>query len=93
VKHAHATRAEVKAAVEKGTLLVEVRDDGIGGADPAGHGLVGLADRATALGGRLQVQAVASGGTLVAAALPLPAADDAEFFSETPVRPPAVPRP
>jgi signal transduction histidine kinase len=36
VKHAHATRAEVGARVENGTLLVEVRDDGIGGADPAG---------------------------------------------------------
>ena len=93
VKHAHATRAEVKARVEKGTLLCEVRDDGVGGADPAGHGLVGLADRAAALGGRLQVQRSASGGTLVAAALPLPAADDANSFSEAPVGPAAAPRP
>ena len=92
VKHAHATRAEVRARVENETLLVDVRDDGVGGADPAGHGLVGLADRATALGGRLQVERLASGGTLVAAALPLPLADEPESLSEAPVGPPAVPR-
>lgn len=71
VKHAHATRADVTARVENGTLRFEVRDDGVGGADPSGHGLVGLADRATALGGFFQVDNLASGGTLVAAALPL----------------------
>ena len=93
VKHAHATRAEVRARVENGTLLVEVCDDGVGGADPAGHGLVGLADRATALGGRFQVERLASGGTLVAAALPLTAADESESFGEAPARAPAAPRP
>src|SRR5207302_8996097 len=39
VKHAHAGRAEVGASVEDGMLHVEVRDDGIGAADPNGHGL------------------------------------------------------
>jgi signal transduction histidine kinase len=34
IKHAHATRAEVKASVDDGLLQVEVRDDGVGGADP-----------------------------------------------------------
>jgi len=92
VKHAHATRAEVTARIENEALLVEVRDDGIGGADPAGHGLVVLADRATALGGRLQVQHLASGGTLVAAVLPLPATDDDESVGEEPVGPPAAGR-
>ena len=72
VKHAQAGRAEVKARVEDGTLRVEVRDDGKGGADPAGHGLVGLGDRATALGGRLRVESPPGGGTVVMAALPLP---------------------
>jgi signal transduction histidine kinase len=52
-------------------LRVEVRDDGIGGADPGGHGLVGIGDRVTALGGRLEIDSPAGGGTLVAAALPL----------------------
>ena len=37
-------------------LRVEVRDDGIGGVDPSGHGLVGMADRVSALGGQLRVE-------------------------------------
>jgi len=72
VKHAHAEHAEVTVSVQNGVLHVHVRDDGIGGADPDGHGLVGLGDRATALGGRLQIQSPADGGTLLAATLPLP---------------------
>ena len=73
VKHAHAGRAEVTASVEDGTLRIEVRDDGAGGADPDGHGLVGMRDRVTALGGRLEIESPAGGGTLVAATLPLSA--------------------
>jgi GAF domain-containing protein len=73
VKHACAERAEVRAFVEDELLHLEVRDDGIGGADRAGHGLVGLGDRAAALGGLLRVETPAAGGTLVAAALPLAA--------------------
>jgi signal transduction histidine kinase len=71
VKHAHATQAEVRAFVEDGTLHLQVRDDGTGGADPGGHGLVGIADRVTALGGQLAVRDAAGGGTLVAASMPL----------------------
>jgi signal transduction histidine kinase len=71
VKHSHAERAEVRASVEDGTLHVQVRDDGKGGADPSGHGLVGLGDRASALGGRLKIESPAGGGTLVTATLPL----------------------
>jgi PAS domain S-box-containing protein len=71
VKHSHAGRAEVRAYVDDGALRVEVRDDGVGGADPDGHGLVGIGDRATALGGRLKVESPAGGGTHVAATLPL----------------------
>jgi signal transduction histidine kinase len=73
VKHAHAERAAVQASVRDGTLHVEVRDDGIGGADPGGPGLVGLGDRATALGGRLEIESPDGGGTRVAAMLPLAA--------------------
>ena len=51
-----ATRAEVRASVEDGMLRVEVRDDGIGGADPRSHGLVGMSDRVAALGGRLELE-------------------------------------
>jgi signal transduction histidine kinase len=72
VKHSHATRAEVRVSVEDGMVCVEVRDDGIGGADPEGHGLVGLNDRATALGGHLKVESATGRGTLVAATLARP---------------------
>jgi signal transduction histidine kinase len=71
VKHSQATYAEVIVSVEDGSLNIEVRDDGVGGADPTGHGLVGLADRATALGGRLTVQNGADRGTVVCATLPV----------------------
>ena len=55
-KHARAERAEVTARVEDGTLVVQVRDDGVGGARPDGSGLIGLADRLAALDGRLRVE-------------------------------------
>ena len=71
VKHSQAQRAAVTAFLEDGMLRLEVQDDGIGGADPGGHGLVGLGDRATALGGRLGIESPAGGGTCVSAALPL----------------------
>ena len=71
MKHSHATRAEVRVSVHDGTLHVEVQDDGIGGADPAGHGLVGMADRVTALGGQLTLESPSGDGSLVAATLPL----------------------
>jgi GAF domain-containing protein len=73
VKHSNAQSAEVRTSVEDGMLHVEVRDNGIGGADPDGHGLLGMTDRVTALGGRLKVESPAGGGTLVAATLPLSA--------------------
>jgi signal transduction histidine kinase len=72
VKHAHAQSAAVSVLIDDGMLQVEVRDDGIGGADPEGHGLLGINDRATALGGRLRVESPAGGGTLLTATLPLP---------------------
>jgi signal transduction histidine kinase len=71
VKHSHARHAEVKAFVDDGMLHVVVRDDGLGGADPEGHGLVGMADRVTALGGRLDIESPADGGTRLAATLPV----------------------
>ena len=71
-KHARAASATVAARIENGTLQVEVRDDGAGGARPDGSGLQGLADRLAALDGRLQVECPADGGTQVAAAIPIP---------------------
>ena len=73
-KHARAESAAVAARVEDGTLRIEVRDDGVGGARPEGRGLQGLADRLAALDGRLQVDCPAGGGTQIAAAIPLPRA-------------------
>jgi signal transduction histidine kinase len=57
--------------VEERVLRVEVRDDGVGGADPRSHGLVGMSDRAAALGGRLEIHSPAGGGTTVIATLPV----------------------
>jgi signal transduction histidine kinase len=71
VKHARAGHAEVTASVEDGMLCVSVRDDGIGGADPGGRGVVGIADRVMALGGRLEIESPAGGGTLLTAELPM----------------------
>jgi PAS domain S-box-containing protein len=70
-KHSSAGRAEVVAHVEHGMLRVEVRDDGVGGASPNGTGLVGLADRLAVLDGRLEVDSPPSGGTRLAATIPL----------------------
>jgi PAS domain S-box-containing protein len=71
-KHARAGGARVTARVDDGTLWVQVRDDGIGGAVPDGSGLLGLADRLAVLDGQLRVESPAGGGTLVAAAIPVP---------------------
>jgi signal transduction histidine kinase len=76
VKHARATRAAVRATADDGRLRIEVRDDGVGGADPEGLGLVGIADRVDALGGALTIaSASGGGGTVVVATLPLSSAD------------------
>jgi PAS domain S-box-containing protein len=73
MKHSHATSAKVMASIDEGSLSIEVRDDGTGGADPNGHGLVGMKDRVTALGGSLEVESPAGRGTLLSATLPLSA--------------------
>jgi signal transduction histidine kinase len=73
-KYAGATAVAVRVARERGAFLVEVVDDGCGGADPgSGTGLLGLADRIDALGGSLEVDSPSGGGTRVSARLPLPA--------------------
>ncbi len=71
VKHAQATSISVGAAQRNGSLVVEVADDGIGGADMThGTGLRGLADRVEAHGGRLRVESPVGGGTRVIGELP-----------------------
>jgi signal transduction histidine kinase len=71
-KHANATRVEVETAVRDGSLRLSIRDDGVGGADPAvGSGLVGLRDRVEALGGSIEISSPAGQGTSVVAKLPV----------------------
>ena len=73
VKHAGAGYATVSATTGDGVLRLEVSDDGIGGANANGHGLVGMRDRVTALGGWLEIHSPPGAGTLVAASFPLSA--------------------
>ena len=61
------------AAVADGVLRLEIRDDGVGGADPNGHGLVGISDRVAALEGRLRIESPRGAGTVVTVELPVSA--------------------
>jgi signal transduction histidine kinase len=74
-KHADARSAVIRGWEAGGWATVEVTDDGSGGADPAGSGLRGLADRVAALGGELRVHTARDRGTLVSARLPLAESD------------------
>jgi signal transduction histidine kinase len=70
-RYARATHARVSVTHASARLLVEVADDGDGGADPAaGSGLRGLADRVAALDGRLDVESPPGVGTTVRAFIP-----------------------
>jgi signal transduction histidine kinase len=70
-KHSRASSAVVEFDKTVELLIVEVRDDGVGGASAdAGTGLRGLADRVEALGGRLRVWSPAGRGTRVRAEIP-----------------------
>jgi signal transduction histidine kinase len=71
-KYAEASRAAIEVIRRDGAVTVSVRDDGRGGARmDAGSGLLGLADRVEALGGRLLVESQLGEGTVVSAQLPL----------------------
>jgi signal transduction histidine kinase len=70
-KYAQATAVRVRVAAGEDEVLVEVSDDGVGGADPeAGSGLRGLADRVEALGGSLAIVSAAGAGTTLRAVIP-----------------------
>ena len=71
-KHAHARdRGRARRRATGGSVVVEIVDDGVGGADTeAGSGLRGLADRVEALGGRLRIWTPPGGGTRVRAEIP-----------------------
>ena len=71
-KYAQASAVEVKVERMNGMAVVEVADDGVGGADPLrGSGLRGLADRVASLSGTLDVQSPPGAGTRVRAEIPL----------------------
>jgi signal transduction histidine kinase len=71
VKHSGAGSASITARCAGGVLVVEVADDGRGGADPTlGTGLAGLADRVAVLDGRMSLSSPPGGPTLVRMELP-----------------------
>jgi signal transduction histidine kinase len=74
LRHSQATSATVRLVYEADRLLVEVQDDGVGkGASPSAltHGILGMRERAAALGGELEASALPQGGFRVHATLPL----------------------
>ena len=72
MKHAQASGVEISLATHDGSLLLSIRDDGVGGADPArGSGLAGLTDRVEALGGSIHVHSATGAGTHITVDLPL----------------------
>ncbi len=70
VKHAAPRSVAISACRSDGLLRLVIEDDGVGGADPTGSGLRGIADRAEVAGGRLTVQPRLGHGTIVIAELP-----------------------
>ena len=71
-KHANATRVWVSLSIEDDVLLLSIRDDGVGGADPRrGSGLTGLRDRIEALGGRIQIESQTGSGTVIEVEIPI----------------------
>ncbi len=74
-KHARATQAGVILDRRGNDIVLEVSDNGMGGADPGGHGLGDLADRLAALGGELEVADRESGGTVFRVRVPIPNAE------------------
>jgi PAS domain S-box-containing protein len=70
-KHAYAAKAQVSFHREPGVLRFEITDDGRGGADGRGTGILGLRDRAESAGGTLFVISPPGKGTVVTATLPL----------------------
>jgi signal transduction histidine kinase len=69
-KHGDAKRVDIAIREERGALEVRIVDDGVGGADPSGSGLTGLAQRVGALDGTLRVRSPEGGPTTVEAVIP-----------------------
>jgi signal transduction histidine kinase len=70
-KHAHASQITVAAKADDGNLCLGIRDDGVGGANPAkGSGLIGLIDRVEAIGGHIEITSPAHDGTTLLVTIP-----------------------
>ncbi|MGR0221032.1 sensor histidine kinase [Agromyces sp. ZXT2-6] len=82
-KHSQATRAWIRAVVEDDHVVIEVRDNGVGGASlEAGSGVLGIADRIEAVGGELDLESPRGSGTTVTMRMPLhPPVTDAPVAS------------
>jgi signal transduction histidine kinase len=73
-KHAGASDVRITVNADDGQIVLTIRDDGVGGADPArGSGLIGLQDRVAALGGALAVYSEPGAGTVLTAQIPVAA--------------------
>ncbi|MFC9999930.1 sensor histidine kinase [Nocardia sp. NPDC127526] len=70
IKYAAAQRIDIIVSEADGMLRMQVRDNGRGGADPAGHGLTGIASRITALDGTLSVDSPVGGPTIIRVEVP-----------------------
>ena len=71
-KHSQATLIEVLLEQQDGSMVLEVRDNGVGGADPTrGSGLIGLTDRVEALGGSISIDSKRGEGTEIRVTLPV----------------------
>src|SRR5262249_42379062 len=82
VKHARAATAQVRAHGFERRAVIEIEDDGAGGADPRGSGLFGLRDRVETLDGSMWIQSPLGRGTLVHAELPVRAQRFQEMVGE-----------
>jgi signal transduction histidine kinase len=72
LKHACATETVVRVGYHSGRVMLEVRDNGTGGADPArGSGLIGLVDRVETAEGELSITSPPGAGTVLRASLPV----------------------
>jgi signal transduction histidine kinase len=71
-RHAEASLVQVDVATDDGLVRLDIRDDGVGGADPSrGSGLIGLKDRVEATGGTLGVESIPGQGTSLLVKLPI----------------------
>jgi PAS domain S-box-containing protein len=78
-KHARASEVHITVELDERCIVLTIRDNGVGGADPAqGSGLIGLNDRVAALGGALAVHSEPGAGTVLTARIPVAAPPAAE---------------